>query len=229
LLVFGVLALCCNPEIQEGGAEEKEIQYCMVCRVLSGDFPLTRHARPYILKCTPANELVDVNVLGEAATVVAGNFQQISRRICKKLPLIPVDQQQMLQKSVFKYEDSHMFHILRDQAIVYLCMTPQPKDSRPQMLPFQLLNDVRNHAVRKYRDSMQIIQPDKMQVQSFIEHQSCVHALIAAPRRYENLSTYVKSRMEHFNGGESCVVARDEHGWCDILQAVERTRWPKRT
>lgn len=179
----------------------------MVCRVLSGGFPLTTHARPYILKCTLANELVDVNVLGEAATVVAGNFQQISRRICKKLPLIPVDQQQMLQKSVFKYEDSHMFHILRDQAIVYLCMTPQPKDSRPQMLPFQLLNDVRNHAVRKYRDSMQTIQPDKMQVHSYrkIMLYTCAHAAL---RRYENLSTYVKSRMEHFNGGESCVVAR---------------------
>ena len=202
----------------------------MVCRVLSGDFPLTIHDRPYVLKCTLANELVDVNVLGEAATVVAGNFQQISRRICKKLPLIPVDQQQMLQKSVFKYEDSHMFHILRDQAIVYLCMTTQPKDSRPQMLPFQLLNDVRNHAVRKYRDSMQTIQPDKMQVQSYRKAMLCTcTCTYAALRRYENLSTYVKSRMEHFNGGESCVVARDEHGWCDILQAVERTRWPKRT
>ena len=111
---------------------------------------------------TSVNELVDVKLLGEAATVVAGNFQEISRQICKKLPQIPIEQQQILQRSVFKYQSSHMFHILRDQNIVYLCMTPQPINEKHQALPFQLLNDVRSHAVRKYRDSMQSVQPDQM-------------------------------------------------------------------
>lgn len=119
-----------------------------------------------ILTPSPVNDFVDVKVLGEAATVVAGNFQDISRQICKKLPRIPLEQQQTLQKSVFKYQSTHMFHILRDGSIVYLCMTPQPIGETQQTLPFQLLNDVRGHVVRKYRDSIQNIYPDEMQVQN---------------------------------------------------------------
>ena len=116
------------------------------------------------LKFGPVNDLVDVKVLGEAATVVAGNFQEISRQICKKLPQIPLEQQLTLQRSVFKYQSTHMFHILRDQKIVYLCMTPQPIDEKRQVLPFRLLNDVRSHAVRKFQDSLQTVLPDEMQV-----------------------------------------------------------------
>jgi hypothetical protein len=112
----------------------------------------------------PVNDFVDVKTLGEAATVISGNFQEVSKRICKKLPTMTMEEQQILQRSVFKYETTHMFFILRDQKIVYLCMTKQPIGSNNQDLPFQLLNDIRTQAVRKYRDSMHTIHPDEMQV-----------------------------------------------------------------
>ena len=136
----------------------------MVCRVLAGNCQILDFTFRNFLKFGPVNDLVDVKVLGEAATVVAGNFQEISRQICKKLPQIPLEQQLTLQRSVFKYQSTHMFHILRDQKIVYLCMTPQPIDEKRQVLPFRLLNDVRSHAVRKFQDSLQTVLPDEMQV-----------------------------------------------------------------
>jgi len=137
---------------------------------MAGPQPVAADTGPLeILYSVVARKEAKVVVLSEYTTTT-GNFQQIARKICDKLP------KDKDTKMSYTY-DTHVFHMLVEKGCVFMCMvkvTPTPA----KKIPFAFLEDIKVRFKERFQTRY-----DK----------------VTASECYESFAVVLRARMEYYS------------------------------